>query len=563
MDDLNKRQMLAIALSFVVLMLWLAFFVKQAPPRPKPSPPSAEAPQKPVAALAAPVKLPVQQGTKAEEIVVEGDLYRVTLSTQGAVIKSWILTKYRDEKEDPLDVVNRAACETLGFPMSFNLADANLAKQLNEAVYVVKARGTSLTAPAKLEFTYSDGKIQARKQFTFGPGYEMRAEVSLFDGQRHLPIEVAWTGGFGDHSLPTKNEDAIRRAVFSTPEKLDNVVQGKVKEDRLIAGPLTLAGLEDRYFVDIFLPEAPDKPFPQEVGFRLIRRPWSPPEWKEKEPPRPLAALLVSAQPKPLAFRLFVAPKDLDVLRAAKPPLDSLVDFGWFGVVAKPLFIALRYIHDHWGHNYGWAIVILTVLINLAMFPLKLKSLRSAQEMQRIAPQVKDIQERYKHYKFNDPRKQRMNQEIMKLYQEHGVNPVGGCLPMVLQLPFLYGFYRVLDQAIELRHAPWVLWVKDLSSPDDFHLLGFPLPILPTVMIATTFALQKMTPIATADPAQQRMMMIMPLVFGIMFYNFASGLVLYWLTQNIVGIGQQAFINKMMPPPPPVPVQRKPASAKE
>jgi YidC/Oxa1 family membrane protein insertase len=232
-----------------------------------------------------------------------------------------------------------------------------------------------------------------------------------------------------------------------------------------------------------------------------------------------------------LAFLLFVGPKHLDVLQAMNPPLDRLVDYGWFSIVAKPLFLGLRYLHDRWTHNYGWAIVILTVLINLAMFPLKLKSIRSAQEMQRIAPLVKSIQEKYKGYKFNDPRKQRMNQEVMKLYQEHHINPLGGCLPMVVQLPFLYGFYKVLDLSIELRHASWFAWIKDLSAPD-------PLYILPTLMI-------------------------MPLVFGIMFYSFASGLVLYWLTGTIVGIAQQMFINRMIPIQPPVPAPHKTARAKE
>jgi len=149
-----------------------------------------------------------------------------------------------------------------------------------------------------------------------------------------------------------------------------------------------------------------------------------------------------------------------------------------------------------------------------------------------------------------------MNQEVMKLYQEHHINPLGGCLPMVVQLPFLYGFYKVLDVSIELRHAPWILWIKDLSAPD-------PLYILPTLMIITTFIMQKMTPMTTADPAQQRMMMIMPLVFGIMFYSFASGLVLYWLTGTVVGIAQQMFINRMIPLPPPVPAPHKTAKAKE
>jgi YidC/Oxa1 family membrane protein insertase len=183
--------------------------------------------------------------------------------------------------------------------------------------------------------------------------------------------------------------------------------------------------------------------------------------------------------------------------------------------------------------------------------------------MQKVAPLVKTIQDRYKQYKFNDPRKQRMNQEVMDLYKKHGVNPLGGCLPMAVQLPFLYGFWRVLDLSIELRHAPWILWIKDLSAPDPFHLFGFPLPILPILMVVTMFVLQKMTPMATMDPGQQRMMMLMPLIFGVMFLNLASGLVLYYLTANVVGIAQQVFINRTMPVPNLAPAPRKGENQKD
>jgi YidC/Oxa1 family membrane protein insertase len=435
--------------------------------------------------------------------------------------------------------------------MSLSLPDPELTKRLNTALFVATPAGASLVAPAKVDLTYSDGKIQVRKQLSFGRDYEVRVEVSVFDGQRYLPVEVAWSGGFGDQSLPPRVKSSVSHIIYGTSEKLENVAQQKLDEDRTIPGPLQMAGLVDRYFISLFLPDSPDQ-----ISFRIGRRVWDPPNWKEKEKPKEAFAALASQQPKPLAFRLFVGPKDLDVLRAINPPLDRLVDYGWFSIVAKPLFLGLRYLHDRWTHNYGWAIVLLTVLINLAMFPLKLKSIRSAQEMQRISPIVKGIQEKYKGYKFNDPRKQRMNQEVMKLYQEHHINPLGGCLPMVLQLPFLYGFYRVLDLSIELRHAPWFAWIKDLSAPDHLY-------ILPTLMIITTFIMQKMTPMASADPAQQRMMMIMPIVFGIMFYNFASGLVLYWLTGTVVGIAQQAFINRIMPLPQPVPVARKAASARE
>lgn len=571
MDDTNKRVLIAFALSFVILITWRYAF----PPPPEPVPPKpvapavqtkpSPAPQTPGVAPAvtkgAPAKpappapavvLPVQQGSKAEEIVVESDLYRVTFSTQGAVVKSWVLKKFNDEHSKPLDLVNGPACDALGFPMSLSLTDEELSKKLNSAFFLATPSGPSLTAPAKLDLAYSDGKIQVKKHFEFGPGYEVRSEVSAFDGQRNLPVDVAWPGGFGDHSLPPERAAFADHAAFQatgtekvvteslTPSFLGGLFSRGTDPNAMVnvPGPLTLAGLEDRFFAGIFLPDSADQ------TFHLKRLPWTPPDWKgkENERPRPLAAWLGTAAPKPLAFRLFVGPRDPEILRAVNPPLDRLVDYGWFSFVAKPLFLAMHYIHDHWTHNFGWAIILLTVVINLAMFPLKLKSIRSAQEMQKIQPIVKGIQDKYKDYKFNDPRKQKMNKEIMDLYGEHGVNPLGGCLPMVLQLPFLYGFYKVLDLSIELRHAPWFLWVKDLSAPDHIY-------ILPILMIVTMFILQKMTPVASADPAQQRMMMIMPLVFGIMFFRFASGLVLYWLTSNVVGIAQQVFINRMMPAP--------------
>jgi YidC/Oxa1 family membrane protein insertase len=562
--DTDKRMILALALSFGVLILWRVFLVKEPPPPPpKPATPTqAAAPsasQPPPAAAAKlprPVALPVQQGTSAQDITVEGDVYRVTFSTQGAVVKSWVLPKYKDEKGNLLDVVDPAACEKLGFPMSLRVADKAQSDKLNTVLYVANPSGATVKAPATVEFTFSDGKMRARKQFTFANGYEIRAEVSVFDGQRYLPVEVSWPGGFGDHSLTQAQKQAGAKFVYTTGTELKFARDGKVKEDHLVSGPFRLAGLEDRYFADLFLPLDSNQPFGEAYQARAGRQEWSPPDWKEKEKPKPLVISLGIIEPKPLPFRLLVAPKDLDVLRGVKPGLGGLVDFGWFSFVAKPLFLGLRYIYEHWTHNYGWAIVILTVFINLAMFPLKMKQLRSAQEMQRIAPLVKSIQEKYKQYKFNDPRKQRMNQEMMKLYQEHHINPLGGCLPMLPQIPFLYAFYNVLTNAIELRHAPWIWWIKDLSAPD-------PLYILPTVMIVTMFIMQKMTPMTTADPAQQRMMMIMPLVFGIMFYSFASGLVLFWLTGNVVAIAQQVFINKAMPPPEPLPFPRKSAPGKD
>lgn len=564
MEDRDSRVLIAFALSFAVLLLWRFLLVKEPPPRPKP--PATAASQ--VANQPAPVGqatasekgakksataaarkgaegFPVVEGTAAEEVVVEGDLYRVTFSTQGAVVRSWVLKKYTDANQQPLDVVNQPACEKLGYPISLSLAmDQTLASKLNSALYVVKPSGGTLAAPVTLEFVYSDGHVEARKQFTFGRGYEVGVKVRVSDGQRDLPAEVAWRGGFGDHSLDQVQQQTLEQAVYSGANGVKTVAEKKLKTDEMVPGPLYFGGVEDRYFGGIFLPASPAD------AFRIAKQEWIPPNWNNpKITPNLIEGGLVSPEAKPLDFRLFVGPKDLDVLRAVEPPLDGLLDFGFFGVIAKPLFICLRYIFDHWVHNWGWAIVILTILINLAMFPLKLKSVRSAQEMQRVAPIIKGIQDRYKQYKMNDPRKQKMNQEIMKIYSEHGINPLGGCLPMLPQLPILYAFYRVLELPIELRHAPWIWWIKDLSQPDTSHIFGLPVPILPTLMIVTMFIAQKMTPMPTADPQQKTMMFLMPLVFGIMFYRFASGLVLYFMAANVVGIAQQALINKMTPRP--------------
>lgn len=604
-DDTNKRLLLAFGLAFAILILWRAFLLPPPPKAPPAKPATGQtasgsstpsAPSNPAgpaggasgapavsgetesAARAgarpgksvAPAPLPVEQGTKAQDIVIDADLYRVTLSTQGGVVKSWILKKYTDATGQPLDVVDQAACVQLGFPMSIGLADKALAAKLNSALYVPQAfklvvgnaqkgaplSGSTLTAPVNITFTYSDGKDQVRKVFSFENGYQSHVEVSVFDGQNNLPVDVAWPGGFGDSSLPPTIAALTSQAFYRTAdsskvhtEKLSASWIGRIfssssaQQDLNVGGPLTYAGLEDAYFAAVFLPDSP------EAGIHVTRQPWTPPDWKgqDKDKPSPLRAVLGTPASKPLGFRLVVVPKDVDVLRAMNPPLDDVVDFGWFSIIAKPLFLAMRYIYDHVVHNWGWAIVILTVVLNIALFPLKLKSIHAAQRMQKVAPIIKSIQAKYKQYKFNDPRKQKMNQEMMKVYSDHGINPLGGCLPTVAQFPLIYAIYEVLETAIDLRHAPWIGCVKDLAAPDSCHLFGIPLALLPTIMIITMFVMQKMTPMATVDPAQQRMMFLMPLIFGIIFYRLQSGLVLYYLTVNVVGIGQQLIINHFIP----------------
>jgi YidC/Oxa1 family membrane protein insertase len=586
----DTRVLIAFALSFVMLLVWRVFFVKEPPkppaapaqqtataqPKPGEAPSPSGHPVEPAkpAKPAAPVAIPVEEGTAAQDIIVESDLYRVTLSSEGAVVKSWVLKKYADAQEKPLNVVNSDAGPQLGYPMSLNLPDppdAGLADQLNKALYVVKPvdspaggrskdAGLEFTAPVTLEFTYSDGKVKASKKFSFGAGYEVHSAVSVYDGSRYLPVGVQWPGGFGDQSVDNTQRMAYAEVAYAPADKIETVSGAKVKEDRTIQGPFAFAGLEDRYFTAMLLPENSGGAFASNAELRLTPQNWTPPDWKEKEAPKFVRAALVNPSPGPFKFRLFVAPKDTDVLRAEDPQLEGLVDFGWFKIFAQPLFIAMRYIHEHWVHNYGWAIIILTILINMLMFPLKLKQIRSAQEMQKVGPLIKSIQDRYKQYKFNDPRKQRMNQEVMKIYSDHGINPLSGCLPMALQLPFLYGFYRVLQLPIELRHAPWIGWVTDLSQPETVHLFGYGVHILPILMIIASYFMQKMTPMPTVDPNQQRMMMMMPVILGVMFYNLASGLVLYFMIASLVGIAQQVFINKTVAKPHATPLANERAT---
>ena len=574
----TKRLILAFAIMIAILALWrpiMSRYVKEPEPEPEStqtsnttataensaSQPSSTRPATATPSAKPAPALPAQpiQGRQAQDIVVENNLYKITFSTEGAVIKSWILKKYLDADEKPLDLVNQPAGQQLGFPMAITLPDASLAGKLNTALFVAEPSSASpnrdvLHAPAKLRFTYSDGKTEIEKEFTFGSPktYQVDVQVSARNAQSYLPVGILWPGGFGDRSSALAM--AQREAVYDVSGDVTKIKESKLKASESVPGPLSYAGLEDLYFVDIFLPASP------EDAFRISRPAWNPPNSTGKAPPAPFQAELATPAGQPLDFGLFVAPKDLDLLKSMNPPLDNLVEFGFFSVVAKPLFLALRYIYEHWVHNYGWAIILLTVIINFLLFPLKLKSIHSAQKMQKVAPIIKRIQDQYKQYKINDPRKQKMNQEIMKVYSDHGINPLGGCLPMALQMPFLYAFWEVLGTVIELRHAPWIGCVRDLSVADACHPFGLPFALLPTLLIISMFVMQKMTPMATADPNQQRMMYIMPLMFGVIFYRLASGVVLYYMAANVVGIVQQLLINRFIPvatPPAAAPPEAK------
>ena len=568
--SLQVRILLAFAASFVILFLSQRFLFPPPPAPPqqaanKPAPPPAAAPgEAPRSQSAVPPArgarpqgsgqgaLPAEprQGSAEEQITVEGDLYQVVFSTRGAAVKSWTLRRYRDEQNNPLDLVNADAAAQYGDPFSFWVSDETLRREINASLFVPSAKG-SLKAPATLTFEYNNGRITARKQFVFAhDSYVANLTTELSSEGKPVVHALAWQGGFGDvHDVPTRGSSA--QVFFRESQKLTRWNPKDLeKQEGAVSGLFPFAGIQDHFFAAVFLPQPPPVSSPAGSGpapsvsagpgaLRVtgFRQEIALPGQENKFP---TVGLAVGGADSPVNhLRVYVGPKDTEVLAAIEPRLPELVDYGWFPFIAKPLFLAMRWTYDHVVANYGWAIILLTIFINFALFPLKLKTMRSAMKMQQLQPQLRAIQDKYKHLKTRDPRRQEMTQETMALYKKHGVNPVGGCLPMLLQIPFFLGFYNVLLVSIEMRHAPWILWIQDLSAAE--HI---PIKTLPLLLCATQFVLQKMSPAPSPDPMQQKMMMFMPVMFLFLFWSMSSGLVLYWLTGNVVGIAQQWYINR-------------------
>ena len=484
--------------------------------------------------------------------MVENSLYRVVFSNRGAVVKSWTLKRYKDGQGRLLELVNQPAAATLGYPFMVWTEQEALRQQLNGALFVVEDEAARV--PATITFEYRDGAVSARKQFLFQPdSYVVQVSSQLHRNGKPLAHQVAWRGGFGDHTVPDGHlSTGVVTAVPGAGRgrhKVQRQTFSDIKDpESKLAGPFLYAGIEDRFFAAVFMPSAEANPAVAISAVRTFRS-----DHKQEDAESSIALLGVSVGGSAKnQLRAFVGPKALEVLGEVLPEpgaqqrrsrgepvvtLEELVDFGWFTIVAKPMLLGLKWIHSRVVPNYGWAIVLLTIVINCALFPLRLKSMKSALKMQQIQPQIKAIQEKYKKLKFNDPKKQDMNKEVWEVQRKHGVNPMGACIPMLLQFPFLIAFYNVLLASIEMRQAPWFWWIKDLSVKD-------PVYVLPIVMSVTMFILQKMTPMTTTDPMQKKMFMLMPLMMGFFFLQVSSGLVLYWLVGNLVSLGQQWYINR-------------------
>lgn len=564
------RSLVAFLLCMVVFFVWAKFFGPKPPTNPpQQNQPAQSAPVAPgtttpaappsgaaatVSAAPAPAALPTAD-TQERTIVVENALYRVEFSNRGAVVKSWQLKNYKDDSKPQrtLDVVHpEAAAETGGWPFALVCDDAQVGKLANSGLYKVSSDGHSLEAPADLTFTWSDGHVQVTKKFHFDHSYTVNVETTVTNNGTPVMAGLAWLGGFGDLTVTNPIPVETVYVFYSEGGKLETFahkkLEGPEKWGSVWLGGKGFTGIEDRYFAAAFLPSLTN-PAPLQIRYWKVFHNIKV-DGKEQSEPVPEIATATSASPMDL--RVYVGPKDYDDLKAMHPPLHSLVQFGYLEFIADPLFHGLKWLHKY-VPNWGWAIMVLTLVINMVLFPLRISSYRTTLKMQRVAPEIKQIQERYKKYKMNDPRKAEMNKEVMAIYSREGINPVGGCFQMFLQMPIWFGLNRALSYAIELRHTRW-LWISDLASKDPYY-------ILPVLVGVTMYLVSKMTPMPSTDPQQAQMMKLMPLTFSIMFvvFPFSSGLALYILTSSLVGILQQWYLNRTHPLPAPA----KPTRAKK
>ncbi len=561
--------MMAFFLIFLGVMAWQYLTPKPPPPPQKqeapqpaqsqsssPAAPAVTAPRvdkgkHPAAVVPSTPLVPVKKAEGELETVIETKLYRITFTNRGGQVKSWVLKKEGHYLPDAdVELVNPITAPVMGYPLSFFTydKDKDLQKKLNEALYVPSATGPQ-KPPFSLSFEYSDGETLAKKKFTFDESYVISVETEVTSKGQKTQAYPEWPSGFGDDSkmlssyageklLWQQNKDIQRQAAqsgwFLTGKK-------SISNGATLNGPFQWAATADQYFTAAFMPY-----FPEDTALvtlhnqvEIAKDPEKPNEDKMKVSVLGLAVGSVRGSTRE---RLFVGPKSVDLLESATTPsstdLRGILDYGMFGFISRPLFACLTWTYDHIVRNWGWAIAILTLVINLLLLPLRIQSIKSALKMQKIQPQIKVINEKYKRYTFKDTQRMAEKQkETQALMKSEGVNQLGGCFPMLLQMPFLFAFYSMLSNAFELRHANW-LWVHDLSAADPWH-------VLPIIVVITMFLTQQSTPAGGMDPAQAKMMKYMtPIMIGGMTWVLPAGLGVYWAISNIIGYIQQTAVNR-------------------
>ncbi len=499
------------------------------------------------------VQVPVVQAASESTTVVENELYKITFSNRGGQVTSWILKKYQDAEKKPLNLVDGEAAAAFGYPLSLYTYDPSLTANLAKALYQPSATGT-LAVPGQLTFKYAAGEYSVTKTFSFDSTYVIHADTQVLRNGIPIRALLAWPGGFGDQ----ENAQAFASA------QVDYDQDGKVKHEAFknVSGGATLnggfawAGVSDLYFGAIFLPDHAANSTLVELHDEMVvpkderhnglgqGTPVNPHREPGKDEVKvPILGAAVGSLDGHNQLRIFTGPKAVGVLRNISSAdksttLEPLLDFGFFGIIGKYLFLALRLINEHVTANWGWDIVILTLIINALILPLRIQTMRSALKMQRIQPEIDKIKAKYKNPKMSDTEKfNAMNAEVMQYQKDSGVNMFGGCIPTLIQMPLLFAFLYMLPKVVELRHAQW-FWLPDLSAADPWH-------ILPIFMGVSMFLVQFYTPSPGIDPQQQKMMAFMMPIFSMtMTWKYASGLALYWSVGNVISIATQAVMNK-------------------
>ena len=566
-----RSTMAFMLLAMAAIFGYQYFFMK---PKPEPQPPaqtqsqsqpaapaapSAQGQAQPAAASARPsVATPQISASIETGITVENEFYKIVFTNRGGQVKHWILKKYFDSAGNPLDMVQSQASDKFGLPLSFFTYEPALTTQLNQALYQVTVAGAQPTAtglvlaPTAVTFHYAANGIDAQKTFRFDSSYVVTVETEVKQNGAPVRALVQWPAGLGD--MEEFQQSGMLRTQVRTPSyfawsidgKEESQLAPKVSGNNTLNQPYQYAAIMDLYFASAFLPDAPDRTTVVTLH-NTIDLPADPSDPNSKKTPADVLGLAVGDTSGYTRLRLFAGPKATEVLSSIHatgadgkpdgPSLEPLIEFGFWTFIAKPLYIILRFMVSHGISNWGWAIIIFTTVFTLVLLPTRIMMTKSSLKMMRIQPKVDAIKKRYANLKMNDPKRAEMNTEMMALYKTEGVNMYGGCLPMLLQMPLFFAYYRMLLNAVELRQAHW-LWLPDLSQPDPTH-------ILPILIIITMFLTQYITPSPGMDPAQRRMMaFMMPVIFGFMLWHYASGLALYWGTSNILYLAMQIGINR-------------------
>jgi len=557
---MEKRVIIAVVLSFLVLYAYQAMFAPKPVPKPKavqtelargsaaPGPGLSAAPAGATAAAAAgadavapgtrPAGAVVVTDTEARDVVIDTDTLRAVFSNRGAVLTSWQLKRYKDKAGKLVDLVPQALPGAVK-PFQIDTGNSAVDARANNALFRVDGGGAMAdpkTGTHQIAFEYRETNgLAVRKVFTVDPKtYTIGVTINADEAGSPANVGVMMGPGPGDVESTEANRYMMgARAILYRNGKVERHDAAALLSQPVAEGPMRWAGVDDHYFLSTAL-----------VGpgnARVEYRPLATQDSQGK-PLHSFVGYTINLTGQGVDTRFFLGPKEFEILKAIDVDLVRSIDYGMFAWIVVPLLGALNKINAYIG-NFGWSIIALTFLINLAIFPLRHKSVVSMKKMQALQPEIKAIQDRYGKLKTTDPARQKMNQELMELYKQRGVNPAGGCVPMLLTMPILFAFYSMLAYSIELRGAPFGLWIKDLSVYDPY----FVTPILTGI---TMLVQQRMTPQTATDPVQQKMFMFMPVIFTVMFLWAPSGLNIYWLVNNVLAIAQQYFTNRIIGPAP-------------